>query len=304
VTVPVHSSRGVTGALVMVLSDSERVFDEGLLSTAEEFGRVAGLAIDNVIFKAGLEAAVRAREEVCAVVSHDLRNPLAAVKSGSQLILDMLKDDHLERDAMTDVISLVHGAAERMSHLVGDLLDLSRMEAGHLQLEWRRARAVDLLRLIGDSFIPQASQKDVSFEIALPPELPAFYCDSNRVFQVFANLIGNALRYTPSGGSVRIEARALNRDWVEVSVADTGPGIRPEYLPHVFDRYWQPRESAKTGAGLGLYIAKRIVEAHGGRIRVESRLGQGSRFSFTLPTTAAAMQVAPPSPETPRPPLH
>jgi signal transduction histidine kinase/PAS domain-containing protein len=283
-SVPMRSSRGITGVIVLVFSESERIYDPDILATAEDLGRAAGLAVDNVIFQRSLESAVRAREEVCAIVSHDLRNPLSAVRSGSQLIMDMLRDKDLDRSAISNVVTLVNGASERMLHLVSDLLDLSKMEAGHLNLDWDRAWGDSLLTTVVELYRPQAGQKGVKFEFGMQPGLPALYCDSNRIFQVLSNLLGNALKNTPAGGSVNVRIHSLNPDWVEFSVIDTGRGIDPEYLPHLFDRYWQPRESAKKGAGLGLFIAKRIVEAHGGLISVKSDLGKGSCFSFTLPT--------------------
>jgi PAS domain S-box-containing protein len=298
VIVPLRTGHGITGALAMAFCNGDRRYDEDLLHTIEEYGRVAGLAIQNAVFLRNSENAIRSREEVCAVVSHDLRNPLTAIKSGSQLINEMLEDNKMDQHAIREINALVYGASERMLHLVDDLLDLSKMEAGHLQLEVSKCCSRNLVRTITQLFEPQAAQKDVRFVQRLAPELPYIWCDSNRVFQVVSNLIGNALKHTPRGGTIILDVRPRGADWLEFSVADTGSGIDPEYLPHLFDRYWQPRESAKKGAGLGLFIAKQIVQAHGGEIWVQSDAGKGSRFSFSIPTVSnsVALDSQPSSP--------
>lgn len=289
VMVPVRTSRGILGVLTLCMSGHERVYDPDLQATAEEYGRVAGLAIENAMFQRSLEDAVRSREEVCAVVSHDLRNPLTAIKSGSQLIGDLLQDPQIDRAALREVVRLVFGASERMLHLVDDLLDLSKMEAGHLSLKTEESSAKEILRAVAELFEPEASSKDIEFALLPRADLPHIWCDSNRLFQVLSNLLGNAFKHTPNGGRVTLHAREVEGRWVEFSVEDSGPGIDPAYLPHVFDRYWQPRESAKKGAGLGLFIAKQIVKAHGGEIWVQSDAGQGSRFTFTIPTVHSSV---------------
>ena len=281
--VQVRSARGIIGTLTLLHTRSDRLFDRGLVATAEELGRVAGLAIENVVINKGLEMAVRAREEVCAVVSHDLRNPLSSIHSGAQLIKDILQAPELDREALKEVNSLVMGASERMLHLVGDLLDLSQMEAGSLRMDWTRVSARDLESKALQIFQPQAAHRKVHLHSRVAFDLPDIYCDGDRVLQVLSNLIGNALKYTPREGHILLEIKPAGQRWLEIAISDSGPGIDPNHLPHLFERYWQPRESAKGGAGLGLFIAKGIVEAHGGKIRVESEVGRGSRFVFTLP---------------------
>ncbi|MBX3020032.1 MAG: GAF domain-containing protein [Bdellovibrionales bacterium] len=296
VVVPVRTSRGISGVLTLSLCGHDRMYDEEILATAEEYGRVAGLAIESAMTQRSLEQALRAREEVCAVVSHDLRNPLSAINSGSQLIRDLLRDSTLDREAIGEIINLVHGASERMLHLVDDLVDLSKMEAGHLSVETAPACPKQLMRTVTDLFQPQATQKNVNIITRVSADLPMMWCDSDRVFQVLSNLIGNALKYIPTHGALRLDVRGQGREWLEFSVEDSGPGIDAEYLPHLFDRYWQPRESAKKGAGLGLFIAKQIVQAHGGDIWVHSETGKGSRFTFTIPTVYNSIAQSQPSP--------
>ena len=286
--VPIRSTEGIIGVLAIGTSHSDRRLDQLSLGLFEELGRLTGLAIQNVLSRSELETAMRGREEVCAIVSHDLRSPLAAIRSGTQLVTEMMGDEVLDRTAIAEVMELVHGASERMLHLVGDLLDLSRMEAGFLRIECARVEAKTLLKTVAELFQTQAAQSEVRFVCKSPGPTTPLYCDSDRVFQVMSNLLANALKYTPRNGTITIDVLQLNQEWVEISVEDTGPGIDARYLPHLFERYWQPSESAKKGTGLGLFIAKGIVEAHGGRIRVFSEVGQGTRFSFTLPTTLCA----------------
>lgn len=286
VFVPVRTARGIFGVIGMGFCDGERRYDPSLLATAEEYGRVAGLAIENAIFQRNLASAIRSREEVCAVVSHDLRNPLTAIKSGAQLINEMLTDPRPDLHAIREIMGLIQGASDRMLDLVDDLLDLSKMEAGHMQLELNAVTPASLVRMAREMFERQALDKDIRFQVKLAPNVEDLCCDANRVFQVLSNLLGNAFKHTPRGGFISLDARAIEREWVEFCISDSGAGIDPMYLPHLFDRYWQPRESAKKGAGLGLFIAKQIVKAHGGEIWVESEPGQGSRFTFTIPTVA------------------
>jgi signal transduction histidine kinase len=280
--VPIQSPRGVLGLISLAYTESDRRYDRDQLGTAQEFGRVAGLAIENAITRRNLEAAIQSREEVCAIVSHDLRNPLATINSAAQTIAELLHEKDYAR--VEEINRRVLGAARRMLHLVGDLLDLSRMEAGVMRIDWDKLSINELLRLAQEAFTPQTAEKRIHFTTRASTGIPDLCCDASRTFQVLTNLVGNALKHTPEGGQISLSARSVQREWVEVTVEDTGEGVDPKYVPHLFERYWQPRESAKKGAGLGLFIAKWIVEAHGGEIRVCSEVGRGSRFIFTIPT--------------------
>ena len=173
-----------------------------------------------------------------------------------------------------------------MSHLIRDLLDMARIESRRLQLE--RCNH-ELAGLIGDAlemFQPLAGEGQIRLGADTPDAALALSCDRERILQVLSNLIGNALKFTPAGGSVRLVVRrdeANDARMVCLGVADTGTGIAPENLENIFDRYWQVRASGRAGAGLGLSIARGIVEAHGGRIWAESEMGRGSTFWFTVP---------------------
>jgi signal transduction histidine kinase len=181
---------------------------------------------------------------------------------------------------------VIRRSADRANRLISDLLDVARIQAGGLAVEPVPVEAAALVQEALEAATPLANGKKLTLQPEMPEHLPAVCSDRDRVLQVFGNLIGNAIKFTPEGG--RITVRADNEPHeVKFAVCDTGPGIPPEHLPHVFDRYWQAKSTRKLGTGLGLSIAKGIVEAHGGRIWVESELGKGAAFHFTLPLAAS-----------------
>jgi signal transduction histidine kinase len=230
---------------------------------------------------ADAQRATQARDEVLAIVSHDLRNPLASIVAAAALIGQTAEDTAGVRRRS----AVIQRSAARMTSLIGDLLDVSRIEAGGLALE-RAPHAVDAL--FAEAMEHQralADERGVRLRAELTPGLPRVDCDRDRVLRVFANLLGNALKFTPAGGAIVVRA-ALDGAAVRVSIADTGRGIAAEHLPHLFDRYWQARSDNHGGAGLGLAIVKGLVEAHGGRLWVESVPDVGSTFYFTLPLAA------------------
>lgn len=231
---------------------------------------------------ADAQRATKARDEVLAIVSHDLRNPLASIVAAAAL----LGQDAEDAAGVRRRSAVIQRSAARMTSLLGDLLDVSRIEAGGLALE-QAPHAVDAL--VAEAMEHQralADERGVRLRAELPEALPRVACDRDRVLRVFANLLGNALKFTPAGGDIAVRA-AVDGAALRVSVTDTGPGIAPEHLPHLFDRYWQARSDNHGGAGLGLAIVKGLVEAHGGRLWVESAPGAGSTFYFTLPLAAS-----------------
>ena len=223
------------------------------------------------------QRAVRQRDDVLAVVSHDLRNMLNVFRlTASSLANELPEDAGLARD----FVGRLERQADSMSRLVDDLVDVARIDAGSLRVVRTgcdaRTLAQDALLMVQ----PLADQKGIALEADLPGPGTHLNCDRHRILQVFANLLGNAVKFTEKGG-VRLEVSVDERE-VCFSISDTGAGISPEHLPHLFERYWQAREGERSGAGLGLYIARRIVEAHGGRIWADSARGKGTRISFTL----------------------
>ena len=224
------------------------------------------------------QRAARARDEVIAIVSHDLRNPLSTILAAATLLGRTADDVEGVRSKSATIERAVH----RMSRLLEDLLDVSRIEAGGLTLE--RA-PLDVAPLVHEAIEQQralAEERGLTLVAEVPDGLPKVSADGERVQRVFANLLSNAIKFTPRAGRILVGA-AVDGAAVCFGVADSGPGVPPEQLPHVFDRYWQGRADTRQGAGLGLAIVKGIVETHGGRAWAESRLGAGSTFFFTLP---------------------
>jgi signal transduction histidine kinase len=233
-----------------------------------------------------------AREEVLAVVAHELRNPLGVAQSAIQ----MLGEVELAAAGKERLVGAGTRALNQMSRLIGDLLDVMRMETGHLALDSEELSVASVLAQSEESARHLAAARNI--DVAVQPGDPALRvrADRGRVAQVFGNLLGNAIKFTPDGGHIGVRAWRDGDDAV-FEVADSGSGVEPENLSHLFDRFWQAKESDGRGVGLGLPITKGIVEAHGGRIWVESEVGKGSRFRFTLPiansTHAAPVRVTP-----------
>jgi signal transduction histidine kinase len=222
------------------------------------------------------QRAVQAREDLLAIVSHDLRNPLGAIKLNAAQIA---RDTADERTARKGAIMM--RAVERMERLIRDLLDAASIEAGRLSLELGRHDARALVEEIVELFTPLAAPKGIQLEAQLPESEVWVRCDRERVLQVLSNLVGNALKFTPEGGQVTVHL-CHDEGVACLAISDTGPGIRADHLPHIFDRYWRGGSKVAGGAGLGLYIAQGIVSAHGGRIEVESEPGTGTTFRFSL----------------------
>ena len=227
------------------------------------------------------ELMAQAREDVLAVVAHDLRNPLNLIGMTSQLLLEY--DQPPER--RETLLQVMKRAVTQSNRLVDDLLDTVRLEAGRLSLDLASCSVRELLAHTEETFRSVAAQRNVQLEISYPPAELHVRADGARLLQALGNLVGNALKFVEPGGRVIVGA-AAEGDRVTFWVEDNGPGIAPESLEHLFDRFWQARRSDRRGVGLGLAIAKGIVEAHEGRLRVQSRLGKGSTFSFAVPVFA------------------
>ncbi|MEP7122638.1 MAG: PAS domain S-box protein [Byssovorax sp.] len=224
--------------------------------------------------------AIRTRDEILATVSHDLRNPLGNILLSAEL----LEEEGLEQDP--GLVESIKRAANRMSTLIRDLLDITAVEGGELSLH---RRPVQIGPLVAEAVFQQqqlARQKRVTLSL-VPSEVDVvLLCDQDRILQVFANLIGNALKFTPIAGAITVSYRIVGDD-MALTVADTGPGIPAQLQKKVFDRFWRDKESVNSGSGLGLAICRGIVEQHGGRIWVEGGEGQGATFAFTLPLRTA-----------------
>lgn len=222
------------------------------------------------------------RRQLLADVAHELRHPLAVLRAR----LEMLQDGVVPLSP-TALVNL-HDEVLRMNRLIGDLRDLSLAEVGTLALSRRPVALAGLVQPLLDNLEPVATSKGVELVVSVPPDLPTINADPDRIRQVVVNLLDNSLRFTPRGGRVELSALPA-QGGVEVTVADTGTGIDPADLPHVFDRFYRAEKSRSReggGTGLGLTIARSLVELHGGQIRVESSPGRGSRFTVYLPGPA------------------
>jgi signal transduction histidine kinase len=222
----------------------------------------------------------KSRRDLVANVSHELKTPITAIRAHLENLLDGVE----QPDPAT--IEVMLGQVERLGRLVDQLLDLSRLESGEIPL---RIEELPLQPLVDDliSEIEVAlSGRGVRVDNHVPADLPALSVDRERVHQVLFNLVDNAVRFTPEGGHVTVSARRRNGS-VEVAVSDTGAGIPPEHLPRLFERFYRAdpaRARGDGGTGIGLAIARSVVEAHGGQIRAESEPGHGSVFTFDLPS--------------------
>lgn len=226
-----------------------------------------------------LREAVQAREETMAVVSHDLRNPLGSISAAAELLLEVPLDEERTRRQL----HTIQKAAERSNRLIEDLLDVARIDAGGLSVRPARCPVAPLLHEAVALIAPRAAEHGVEVRVESPSDLPPICADHDRMLQVLDNLLGNAVRHTARGGEVVLSAHETDGDGVTIRVEDSGEGIAPDELEHIFDRFWRHDRADRSGAGLGLAIVKGIVEAHGGTTAVTSTPGVGSVFSVTLP---------------------
>lgn len=277
ISVPLVARDRVLGALSFWSVQPERAYGEEDLRLAEELARRAALAIDNSQLYALAQRAIRARDEILGIVAHDLRNPLNVIELSSMVMLR-----NLGQEKMHALVQSILRAADRANRLIQDLLDVTRTESGSLAVERAPCKPDDLLDAALEMMRPGAERAAVELTSGSQPGMPQIEADHDRILQVFSNLIGNAIKFTPAGGQVRLGA-ARSGNEVCFSVSDTGAGISADHLPHLFDRFWQAQPMDRRGAGLGLAIAKAIVEAHEGRIWAESTPGTGSTFFFTVP---------------------
>ena len=279
--VPLIARDHVLGALTL-FRVSKAPFTPDQVALAQALGTRAAYALDNARLYTMAQRATRAREDVLSVVSHDLGNPLAAIRLCAAALLEAPPTDVLEQRHLMQAIG---NSADWMSRLIQDLLDVSTIEVGKLSVERRTEQVGPIVRQALAMVGPQAQQRGVLLTSSVAEGVPAVHGDAARLIQVLTNLLGNSLKYTERGGTVSVTVRDTG-DEVLLTVRDTGSGIPAEQLPRIFERYYTRKRSAnKSGSGLGLSIARGIVEAHGGRIWVESAVGEGAAFFVALPAT-------------------
>lgn len=285
--VPLLAPDTVLGVMMLLATRPHR-YDKRHIALATEIARRAALAIQNARLYEAEQRATRARDEVLGIVAHDVRAPLHSIQLAAEVVqrrLANIDDEHGARH-----VTAILRAVERANRLIQDLLDVSRIEAGALALAHEIVVPATLVHELVRGQQHLAEEASVEIRVAVDAAPPNVLADPHRLLQVLENLVGNALKFTPRGGSVTIAVSERERD-VLFSVTDTGPGIPADQLPHVFDRYWQANRTQRRGAGLGLPICKGIIEGHGGQLWVESTPGAGSTFFFTLPRVPS--RVAP-----------
>jgi signal transduction histidine kinase len=279
--VPLRAHDHVFGAIELVRSRSSgRTFSAAEVALVEELARRAALAIENARLFEMTRRSVVAREQLLAIICHDLRNPLGVIRARSELLKERIgklgNPDGLSVDG-------IERAIDRMDTLVGALGDAARLRAGRLTIQPQLCDVVELARDAVEGVAELAARKDLRLSLTTDSERAMATVDPDRVLQVLANLLGNAIKFTQPGGQVELRVAASKTE-VHIAVVDNGPGIAREDLARIFDRYWQVEPGQRSSSGLGLYIARGIVDAHRGRIWAESQLGQGSTFRITLPT--------------------
>jgi PAS domain S-box-containing protein len=274
----------VVGVLRLAMAESGRRYSDDDLPLAQEIAHHAALAIEGARVYGLAQSAIVARDNVMAVVSHDLRNYLSTVRMSAQMLSRIIPAGE-GRNGRKQV-EAIDRAATRMDELIEGLRDATMIESGHFTIE---ARTEDVAALVDDAvkiLEPQAEGRSLQLKVQLEDAPSPVHCDRERVLEVITNLVGNAIKFTQEGGEIRI-AEKTEGSVVCFSVSDTGSGIPDQLVSHVFDRFWKGREGNRKGTGLGLFIAKGIVEAHHGTIWVESKVGLGTTFYFTLPVASA-----------------
>lgn len=281
--VPMRTDGELLGLLTLGSTRTDRFYRRQDFSLARELGRSAALAIANARLYRKAEQAIAARDEVLAVVSHDLRNPVNRVRMAAEL-MSTTYDIPPEAQRTT---AMIIRAADEMNRMIGDLLDVARIEAGQLSVETVPTSVSSLLDRLEEAHAFAAAQQDVTWSVLRPGHDTMVEADEGRILQALGNLVGNAIKFTPQGGTVEVLTER-SRSMIRIGVRDTGPGMDEDQLARVFDRFWQSRSGDRRGAGLGLAIAKAIVEAHGGRVHLESQVGVGTTAWTELPASAPA----------------
>jgi PAS domain S-box-containing protein len=277
--IPLLRDGNIVAAIVLLSCSSSRIYDTADLYLAEELARRAAASIENARLYFLARRAIKSREDILAVVSHDLTNPVMVIG----LVAKMLRQSgELETAQLAEYCNKIERAVDKMLHLISQISDSSKIENGTFSVAPQAEMLKNIILPAIDGMKPLAEAKQQTIECHIESNLPEVTVDGPRVAQVLSNLVSNAIKFSRQGGEIVVSARERDNTIV-ACVSDNGPGIPREHLSKVFDRYWQAEDTKHAGTGLGLSIAKGIVEAHGGKIWVDSELGKGSSFSFTLP---------------------
>ncbi len=281
VTAPLRGQQGRIGTLLF--ASGTRDYDASDLWLVEEIAGRVSSAVDNATLYRAAQAATRARDEVLAVVSHDLRNPVHTIQMGASFLLELLEEQSTVDPALlVKQIGAMRRSAQRADRLIRDLMDVTRAERGRLDIERAPVIVSDLLRDASQGVASQAHQRGVTVDVITADASLRVTGDRDRLLQALDNLLSNAVKFTADGGLVRLAAFEDEQDVCFV-VEDTGQGMTTEQQAKLFTQFWQARRGDRRGVGLGLTIVKGIVDAHGGTIAVESNPGRGSTFRIRMP---------------------
>jgi signal transduction histidine kinase len=278
---PFVSRDRVLGGIVLYGTNSARECEDLDRVLVQEIASRAAIAVDNAMLYQEAQRAISARENLMAIVSHDMRNSLSLVLMSAALLDGSLGFEE-PRVHMKPRVDMIRKGLGQMRRLIEDLLDFASLESGHLSLLRKEHEVTSIVGEAVEAFQLTANAKNIRLEDRVMGGPCRVYCDRDRILQVLANVMGNAMKFTPAGGTVTVRAR-VGGDDVEFSIADSGCGIAKEELPRVFEAYFRASRPKNGGTGLGLYIAKGVVESHGGHMWVESRPGAGTTFYFSLP---------------------
>lgn len=290
--IPILSEDRTLGALALVRAPGEPAFDDAVVTRLRTLGDLASIALQKLLAlaeserrRSQAEAAVRARDEVLSVVSHDLRNPVSTVAMSASLLLD--KDIALSGEQQQAQLDIISRSAQRMNRLIQDLLDVARIEGNRLTISCRCEDPAALATEVVEAFQVIARSKSVAVDADIASGLPRVHADRDRVNQLLSNLMNNAIKFAASrpggGGRVAIRAAASATGGVVFSVTDNGPGVPADELPRIFERFWQAKQTAHMGSGLGLTIARGIAHAHRGTVWAESVPNEATTFHFEMP---------------------
>lgn len=281
VIVPLQARGRILGALSFIRGDGQPPYDDHALAVCRQIADRAAVAIDNARLYAEAKHAVQQRQRLLTIVSHDLRNLVAAAMMNVAATLKFWPS--LGPAALEKALQI----GQHMERLIGELLDSGSIEAGQFSIRPVSLDAAALVRDAVDGCRPFAIEKGLSLTINVPTAPSMVSADRDRLHQALANLLGNAIKFTPAGGHLTVDATPVD-DSIRITIRDSGPGIPAAHLPHLFEPFWQADSTAHLGTGLGLSIARDVVQAHGGRIWAESDVGEGCAIVFTLPFAAGS----------------
>jgi signal transduction histidine kinase/CheY-like chemotaxis protein len=281
---PLSDGRELIAGIYVGLSEERPLSQETLRLFVLLGVHATGLLLHQAAIEQ-LQHAIRSRDDVLSVVAHDLQNPINVISIAASILLQRLSDPGSRRP-----LERIMRGVQRADRMIRDLLEVNSIEAGRFTIQPGRVEPIDLILSALESQQSLAADASVIIGTDLSPHLPRIEADEERLLEVLENLIGNAIKFTNAGGSIKVGAAQREHD-ILISVTDTGAGISPDQLPHIFDRFWQAKKAHRRGTGLGLTICKAIVEAHGGEIWATSALGAGTSVFFTIPAQPAPSAV-------------